>query len=105
VKPLLTIWEVNARSVAQARHLRVFRAAFRRRVSGSGEVVSGMSCSAAWRLEYAVRGEAGFEGGEDEGVEKEERGEELREGTETSEVVDVVEDFRRVKGKEKEGRR
>ena len=41
-------------------------------------------------------------GGEDEGVEKEERGEDVREGTE---VVEVVEDFRRVKGKVKEGRR
>jgi len=52
-----------------------------------------------------LRGETRFDGGEDEGVEKEERGEELREGTDASEVVDVVEDFRRVKGKEKEGRR
>lgn len=38
-------------------------------------------------------------------MENEERGEEEREGTDVADVVLVVEDFRRLKGKGMEGRR
>ena len=105
VKPLLTIWDVKANSVEHLRHFRVFGAAFRNLVSISASSLSGMPWRAWWRFECAVRGEA--EVGDEDGVEKEERGEEVREGTDASEVLelDVVEDFRRVKGKEKAGRR
>lgn len=105
MKPLLTIWDVNARSVEQLRHFRVLGAAFRSLVSIPGSSLSGMPWRAWCRFECAVRGEG--EVGDEDGVEKEERGEEVREGMDASEVLglDVVEDFRRVKGKEKVGRR